>query len=697
MVLPSGSGPTTRVYDTGDARIDALLVGGKWGGAVGTGAKVTYSFPDADSVWGGRGREAADPEFEGFTAPQQEVFERALAAYAEVADLEFVRVAETADNVGDIRVAFTGYWDPAPGAAYGPSAHPSAGDIWFSPGLNFDSRQDSVHDLFMHELGHAIGLHHPFHDPKLDLSREEKSSMYSVMAYDNLPNTNTNAQTPLLYDILAIQHIYGANNETRAGDTIYSFDPETNYAMAVWDGGGVDKLDASEQQLAVTLDLRAGAFSSIGMAGAYPDYKARDNVAIAFGVTIEDARGGAGDDRLAGNAVDNSLEGGRGDDMLRGDAGDDRLDGGTGTDTAVYADAIDRYAFRLTGDGWLDIAHMAENGDGTDRVRSIEMFEFAEREYTLGQVEARVGDAPPPPNAAPTAKADRYSVDGFSPITLTPLANDVDQDGDPLTLVAVDAPRLGSVVQNDDGTLLYTPDAAGDDRFAYGISDGQGGTGRATITVAVTAPPSDPTDPTDPPDEPELEVVVGTAGRDVLRGDDGVEHFDGRGGGDLIYGRGGNDVLEGGAGDDRLYGDDGDDEIMGDSGNDYLLGRDGDDVLDGGDDDDYLRGGEGNDWLIGGAGNDRIRGDGGADWFDLTAAAGADRIYDFTPGEDRLVLEAAIFAQLDDDASGGDGRLDDADSMVDAGGLIFTLKIGGAEIDLYRVDALGAADFDLVA
>jgi len=231
----------------------------------------------------------------------------------------------------------------------------------------------------------------------------------------------------------------------------------------------------------------------------------------------------------------------------------------------------------------------------------------------------------------------------------------------------------------------------------------------------------------------QMEVVFQTAGPDVLRGGNGAEHFDGRGGADLIYGRGGNDVLEGGTGDDRLYGDEGDDQVAGGAGDDYLMGRDGndeldggagddrlygddgddeiaggdgddylrggegDDVLDGGADDDYLRGGEGNDWLVGGAGDDRMRGGDGADRFDLTAAVGADRIYDFTLGEDRLVLEAAVFAQLDDDASGGDGRLDDADSRVDAGCLIFTLDIGGAEIDLYRVDALDAADFDFVA
>ena len=52
---------------------------------------------------------------------------------------------------------------------------------------------------------------------------------------------------------------------------------------------------------------------------------------------IEDATGGAGDDRLTGNAAGNRLVGGDGDDRLAGLTGRDVLVGGRGADIFVFA------------------------------------------------------------------------------------------------------------------------------------------------------------------------------------------------------------------------------------------------------------------------------------------------------------------------------------------------------------------------
>ena len=89
-------------------------------------------------------------------------------------------------------------------------------------------------------------------------------------------------------------------------------------------------------------------------------------------------------------------------------------------------------------------------------------------------------------NPAPVARDDRAATAEDVPVTLRPLANDVDPDGDPLTIVAAAAGN-GTVAVNPDGSLTYTPaaDWNGTDTITYTVSDGQGGTSTATITVEV--------------------------------------------------------------------------------------------------------------------------------------------------------------------------------------------------------------------
>lgn len=111
------------------------------------------------------------------------------------------------------------------------------------------------------------------------------------------------------------------------------------------------------------------------------------------------------------------------------------------------------------------------------------------------------------------------------------------------------------------------------------------------------------------------------------------------------HGRWTADTLPGGAADDRLRGRDGADLLRGNAGDDRLLGGRGSDTLQGGVGADTLRGGSGDDLLEGGAGADFLRGGEGADRFRPEPAARrgeADRIADFTPGEDRIELVLSV-------------------------------------------------------
>ena len=90
-------------------------------------------------------------------------------------------------------------------------------------------------------------------------------------------------------------------------------------------------------------------------------------------------------------------------------------------------------------------------------------------------------------NDGPDARDDVASTDEDTGVTIAVLSNDDDIDGDTLTVTGASDPANGSVAVNLDGTITYTPDPdfSGADVFTYGISDGNGGSDTATVTVTV--------------------------------------------------------------------------------------------------------------------------------------------------------------------------------------------------------------------
>jgi Ca2+-binding RTX toxin-like protein len=169
----------------------------------------------------------------------------------------------------------------------------------------------------------------------------------------------------------------------------------------------------------------------------------------------------------------------------------------------------------------------------------------------------------------------------------------------------------------------------------------------------------------------ENDTLYGGKGDDELYGGRKNLTYTGAGDGDdLLYGEQGNDKLYGGTGDDKLYGGSQNDKLYGSTGDDELYGGGDNDYLDGEEGNDALRGGFGADILIGNSANDTLSaidiltGESGLDWFSferpavgvgytdpLTGALeqpapGVDRITDFTPGKDKILLDASAFNNL---------------------------------------------------
>ena len=197
----------------------------------------------------------------------------------------------------------------------------------------FDTSQPLTDDygqhLILHEIGHGMTLKHPGKydggDEAPFLHKSKDNNKYSAMSYRDNPDSGERADHLMLYDIAALQSRFGANLHHRTGDDVYTV-PDGRLEV-IWDAGGTDTIDGSGYASALAIDLRDGRFTSLGQ---------KDNFAIAFGVVIEDAKGGSGDDRLTGNKWGNTLDGGAGNDVLNGGKGADMLTGGPGSDAFVF-------------------------------------------------------------------------------------------------------------------------------------------------------------------------------------------------------------------------------------------------------------------------------------------------------------------------------------------------------------------------
>ena len=227
-------------------------------------------------------------------------------------------------------------------------------------------------------------------------------------------------------------------------------------------------------------------------------------------------------------------------------------------------------------------------------------------------------------NDAPDAVDDSAEIPvGGSSVIVPVLANDSDPESDPLTITGISDPANGSVVDNGDGTVTYTPTPgfAGTDTFTYTIEDPEGASDTATVTVTVGGPAPDGY--VDGDDDPNLidDMYTGDPNGDMV--DDNDALLPGEvGNDDIIRAGGGDDTVEAGDGDDEVFGGDGNDSVNGDVGNDDLMGEMGNDTLNGEEGDDTAEGGAGDDSVIGGDGNDSLDGGTGDDTIEGGAGNG---------------------------------------------------------------------------
>ncbi len=391
MATPLNSSSVIFTDPANDNQIDSLLGGTRW-----TNLTISYSFPASNSslFWStlsgsGYGSQFGDGEpwnsaAKPLTSADQGYFEQALQQWANVANINFIKVEETPSAVGDIRVAYTEDPDESTLAwSYLPSNSPKSGDIWMNTKslLNFENWTPGTisFETLLHEIGHALGFKHPFADPDDPTAKTLPpvldSIMHTIMSYtySNLQGEEGNEfsfhpTTPMVLDIAAMQYLYGANNHYHAGNDIYTYTDTNTYHETIWDAAGSSDTIQYAGAISSRIDLNPTSASFIGD----PIYVQSNgvnvglplpNVWIADNVIIENAIAGQGDDVLIGNDSSNIL------------------DGDSGIDTALVQAPRDNYTLSKTSGGYTVTANA--NPGNQDTLTHIERLEFSDIKLAL--------------------------------------------------------------------------------------------------------------------------------------------------------------------------------------------------------------------------------------------------------------------------------------------------------------------------
>jgi Ca2+-binding RTX toxin-like protein len=164
------------------------------------------------------------------------------------------------------------------------------------------------------------------------------------------------------------------------------------------------------------------------------------------------------------------------------------------------------------------------------------------------------------------------------------------------------------------------------------------------------------------------------------------------GGRDTFIGNDYDDLIRAGSGNDVVHSYDGDDIVYGDTGADKLYGLWGDDDLYGGTGRDSLSGSAGSDYLSGGADSDRLTGGSGKDYFVFDTRPSRnniDRIVDFRPADDTIMLDNHVFTRVGRDGWLAGAAFTTSSSARDSSDRIIYNKQSGAL--LYDADGIGGA------
>lgn len=304
--------------------------------------------------------------------------------------------------------------------------------------------------------------------------------------------------------------------------------------------------------------------------------------------------GGLGQDRLTGGAYADHLAGGEGSDTLRGGGGNDRLDGGEGDDFAVFSGLRSAYSWTIAGD-----TITITGPDGVDTLVGIELLRFADELVSLTGRGINVRGAGGNDTIIGCELDD--VLDGGAVPWLWEMQGSTDNGEDRIFGLG------GNDILTGGGRSDYLDGGTGDDQLDGGLGNDTllGGEGNDQLTGGKGS------DTLDGGNGMDVAIFTGARsdyqvvtvnGVTTVTGPDGVnpgnhsqiltavdvltnierlqfsdQVLDLRP--NLVVGTAGNDILTGSAAADSLFGGDGDDELHGGLGDDWIEGGSGWDTL----------------------------------------------------------------------------------------------------------------------
>jgi hypothetical protein len=369
---------------TTDPMVAALYEGDSWLDLQSVSDPITYSF-----------NETLPPEYTGSDTqgwePVADSVRDVIDEVMAVADGVILPDIEWVGDNGLIRFNAATMDEGVAGYAYYPATG-RGGDVFLDHEVGTDTPNGNTdpygfgRSTIVHELGHALGLVHPFEGTSTlpDADDHTANTVMSYTDYRLLEPVFTGTQTGsgsqvnvtydyvapdrfMPYDIAVLQAVYGPDTAYQTSDNTYAFGT-TPFYTTIWDAGGFDILDFSATTHYNEIDLTPGSHSYVNyrdldtqiaeqqavyqdqlntdyyddwvadtLTGRQDDlYTGENALGIAYGTIIEAVTGGPAGNRFVDNNADNYLTGGAGDDLFYlGSGGFDRINGGGGYDLVM--------------------------------------------------------------------------------------------------------------------------------------------------------------------------------------------------------------------------------------------------------------------------------------------------------------------------------------------------------------------------